>query len=191
MSNEDLLQKRGVALENQFFSKVDAKLVEAIRVNLEKTDNVKALAELSGLQDKSALDALFSAGVSPGALPALRLFPLIAVAWADGRLESREKEVILDAASKHGVTRESNSGKVVATWLATNPGEELFVAWEVFASTLVNKLSIADALSVQSTILQEIKSVAQSAGGVLGWNAISKGESIVMNRIEKALQRTV
>jgi len=191
MSNEDLLHKRGVALENQFFSEVDAKLFENIRSNLEKADNEKALAEISGLQDTGALEALIAAGLSPATLPALRLFPLIAVAWADGRLETSEKVTILDAAAKHGVGRESNAGKVIAAWLEKDPGDELFSAWEVFANTLVNKLPIADALTVQSSILEEVKAVAQAAGGLLGWNAISKGESVTMNRIEKALQRAV
>jgi len=189
MNSQDSLQKRGASLESQFFSDVDAKLVEALQADLERADNAKALTELSGLQDRKAIDALIAAGVSPATLPALRLFPLIAVAWADGRLEPNERETVLEAATKHGLDRESASGKIIASWLETNPSAELFDAWEAFVKTLISKLPVADALTVQSTILEEINAVAKAAGGVLGWNAISKGESKVMNRIEQALKR--
>jgi len=189
MNSQDSLQKRGASLESQFFSDVDAKLVEALQADLERADNEKALTELSGLQDRKAINALIAAGVSPATLPALRLFPLIAVAWADGRLEPNERETVFEAATKHGLDRESASGKIIASWLEINPSAELFDAWEAFVKTLISKLPVADALTVQSTILEEINAVAKAAGGVLGWNAISKGESKVMNRIEQALKR--
>jgi hypothetical protein len=189
MSSEDSLQKRGAALENQFFSEVDKKLTDAIRVKLERADNESALAELSGLKDPGSIAALIEAGVSPTTLPALRLFPLIAVAWADGRLETGERETVLDAASKHGVSHESDSGRLVASWLENKPSDELFAAWEAFAKALISKLPITDALTVQSTIIEEINAVAKASGGLLGWNAISLGENKAMNRIEQALKR--
>jgi len=187
MSGEDILHQRGAALESQFFAAVDAKLMADLQAELKKSDDAKALAGVSGIHDLAVLDALVEAGVSPSTFPALRLFPLVAIAWADGLLEKSERETVLAAADKHSVGLNSPSGGILAAWLAKEPGPELFVAWEAFAKAMVNKLSISDAKSVRDAILKEVNDVAQASGGLLGWGAISKGESEVANRIEQAL----
>lgn len=189
MSGDDILHQRGAALESQFFAAVDAKLMAELQAELKKSDDAKALAGLSGIDDQAILDALVEAGVSPSTFPALRLFPLVAVAWADGLLEANERETVLAAADKHSVGMNSPSGGILAVWLAKEPGHELFVAWEAFAKALVGKLNAGEAKSVKDSILKEVKDVAQASGGLLGWGAISKGESDVVNRIERALTR--
>ncbi len=189
MSGDDNLHQRGAALESQFFAAVDAKLMADLQAELKKSDDAKALAGLSGIDDQAVLEALVSAGVSPSTFPALRLFPLVAVAWADGLLEASERETVLAAADKHSVGLNSPCGGILAAWLAKEPSPELFVAWESFAKALVSKLNAAEALKVKDSILKEVKDVAQASGGLLGWGAISKGESAVLTRIEHAFKR--
>ncbi len=189
MSGEDILHQRGAALESQFFAAVDAKLMADLQAEIKKTDEAKTLARLSGINDPAVLHSLVEAGVSPSTFPALRLFPLVAVAWADGLLEKSERETVLAAADKHSVGLDSPSGGILAAWLEKEPGPELFTAWEAFAKALVSKLSASDAQSVRDSILKEVNDVAKASGGLLGWGAISKGESEVVNRIERALTR--
>ena len=189
MSGEDTIQQRGAALESQFFAAVDAKLVADLQAELKKAEETKELAKLSGIHDSSVLDAMVAAGVSASAFPALRLVPLVSVAWADGLLESSEREIVLAAADKHSVAKGSASGALLAAWLEKEPSTELFNAWEVFTKALIGSLSTSEALSLKQSILKEVKEVAQASGGLLGWAAISKGESAILNRIENALSR--
>ncbi len=187
MSGEDIISKRAAALENQFFASVDEKLTEALRAELEKATATNELAKLTGVADEKVLGALVDAGVSPSTFPALRLFPLVAVAWADGMLDAAERDKVMEASTKHCVHTDSPSGKILAAWLATEPPAELFSAWEQFARALVKELAPVDALALKTGILAEVHEVAEASGGVLGWAAISKGEHAVESRIKAAL----
>lgn len=189
MPSDDSLKSRGSALENEFFNAVDAKLIADLRAQLQAAEETKSLKTVTGVQDEQTVQALVNAGVSATTYPALRLFPLVAVAWADGALEPAEVETVMDVASKHGVGRDSSSGKLLEAWLSKNPGSDLFNAWESFAIKLVQTIPESEAASVKEALLKEVKQVAQASGGILGWAAISSGESKVMQRIEKALTR--
>jgi hypothetical protein len=190
MSGDNTLSKRGAALENQFFAEVDEKLTAAMKAELEKTSAIEELAKLSGIRDERVLKSIVGAGVAPTTFPALRLFPLVAVAWADGMLQAGERDVVLSAAGKHCVESKSPSGRLLQKWLETEPPKELFEAWESFARALVMQLAPAEAATLKISVLAEVKQVAEASGGVLGWSSISRGEHAVMNRIEAALTRS-
>ncbi|MDZ4849584.1 MAG: hypothetical protein SGI77_09830 [Pirellulaceae bacterium] len=189
MSGEDIIQQRGAALESQFFAAVDAKLMADLQAELKKSQDTQELSRLSGIQDAAVLEAIVSAGVSPSAFPAFRLFPLVAIAWADGMLDGNERDVVVAAAEQHSVGKDTPSGAVLATWLENQPSPALFSAWEAFTKALVAKLTPEEAQSVKTSIVNEVKAVAKASGGVLGYAAISKGENEILNRVINALTR--
>jgi len=189
MSGEDIIQQRGAALESQFFAAVDAKLMAELQAELKSAAEAQELTKMSGIQDSKVLDAILAAGVSAGSFPALRLVPLVAIAWADGLLDSAEREMVLAAANKHSVGENTPSGALLAAWLEKEPSPELFNAWETFAKTLVSSLQSGEAHSLKASMLKEVKEVAQASGGLLGWAAISKGEHTILNRVESALSK--
>ncbi len=186
--NKDSFGDRADALENAFFADVDAKLLEQMRNSLEKDKSSDELASLSGLQDPSVLKSLVDAGVTGRSITALRIFPLVAVAWADHVIQENEREKILLAASKQGLPPTSPAGELLNRWLANKPDASVFDAWETYARSLVTKLGASDSESLRQSIEQEVKEVAQAAGGMLGWAAVSPGESAVMKRISNALK---
>ncbi len=189
MSGDDTIQRRGQSLENQFFADVDAKLLTRLQTELTQAEAAQELGKLSGIQDPAVLSALVKSGVSPKTFPALRLFPLVAVAWADGLLESDERNTVMEAANKHGVGSATASGELLALWLQRQPSEELFAAGKGSPSRWFKSLAPMNREAVKSSILREVRAVAESSGGVLGWGAISRGENAVMNRIDQALTR--
>lgn len=187
--SQESFSERADALENAFFAEVDAKLLEKLRSNFEKDQTVEELAALCGITDKHALESLVEAGVNPRTLTALHLFPLIAVAWADNAIQSEEREKVMEAASKQGLTRESPAGQLLQSWLSKKPSDHVFVAWESYAKALIGSLDADSAESVRRCMEGELKGVAQASGGVLGWAAVSKGESTVMDRVIAALKK--
>jgi len=60
------------------------------------------LAEASGLTDIDLVDRLVGLGIRASTLAALTLVPLIEVAWADDRMEAKERDAILAAAAATG-----------------------------------------------------------------------------------------
>ncbi|XZE45425.1 hypothetical protein SH467x_000668 [Pirellulaceae bacterium SH467] len=189
MSNGDSLRERGSALENQFFSSLDAKLLEELKADVEAELAINHLGRISGIQDQNVLGALTKLGVSPATFAALRVFPLVAVAWADGRLEKAERELIEENVSKHAIEEGSAAMQLLDQWLAKKPGSELLGVWESYAKSLVASLDQEEADLLKATLVEEIQQVASASGGLLGWASISKGEHEVMNRIVAALTK--
>lgn len=185
MSTGDAFSRRGDALENQFFANLDRKLIEQLR---EKAD-AESLANALGIQVGPLATSLLKAGVSPQAALALRFVPMVLVAWADGRIEPEEASVVQQATTKLGVQSDSPAGQLLASWLKSPPPADMIGLWSEYARNLFEHLSASEAEMLRQSIVQEIHAVAETAGGVLGWGAVSTGESKVMQAIENALSK--
>lgn len=188
MPNMDSLHERGSALENQFFSDLDAKLLAELKIRQEHDSMIGEFARITGLKDSKTLEAIYQLGVTPQSMAALRVFPMVAVAWADGMLEKSEIDSVKTLAGVHFDLKHSPAGQLLQKWLERSPSEELFTAWETYAKTLVASLTPEAASELRSTLIDEIHAVAQASGGLLGWASISAGEHKAMSRIEAALK---
>jgi hypothetical protein len=189
MSNSDSLHERGSALENQFFAELDAKLLEELKVKHDHDNLIGEFSRISGIQDSKVLEAVYKLGVTPQSFTALRVFPLVAVAWADGLLEEAEKTTINTLASTHFLLKNGPAGQLLENWLKTKPSTQMFEAWETYTKALIASLPAPNAEELKRALVNEIHAVASASGGLLGWAAISAGEHKVMNRIEAALTR--
>ena len=78
------------ALEDAFFTKENARLLEQLKEKQKR----EALREVVQIKDETFLDRLIELGIGPETVLALTLVPLIAVAWADGTLDSRERDAV-------------------------------------------------------------------------------------------------
>ncbi len=189
MSKFDSLHERGSALENQFFADLDAKLLAELKTRQEHDEATVEFARISGIKDTKILEAVHQLGVTPQAFAALRVFPLVAVAWGDGTLEEAERTTITMLAGTH-FPKQSPAAQLLEKWLETKPSSDMFHAWETYAKALVAALTAHDADELKKALLKEIHTVASASGGLLGWAAVSQGEHKVMQRIEAALSRT-
>ena len=189
MSNNDSLHERGNALENQFFASLDAKLLEELKVKQEHQGMLAEFSRISGVKDTNILESIIKLGVNPQSFAALRVFPLVAVAWADGVLDEAERATVTSIASTHFMLKSSPSGQLLESWLKQKPSSEMFATWEAYAKSLVSSLSANDAAELKKSIVNEIQTVASTSGGLLGWAAVSSGENQALKRIESALTK--
>jgi hypothetical protein len=190
MSNQDSLHERGSALENQFFADLDAKLLAELKSSQDQESAVAEFTRISGIKDKNILQAIHKLGITPQSLSALRIFPLVAVAWGDGVLEQAEKSTIQLLASTHSELQSGPASQLLKKWLDAKPAAEMFDAWESYAKALINALPADQAEELKAVLVKEIHTVAEASGGLLGWAAVSQGESKVMKRIESALTKS-
>jgi hypothetical protein len=189
MSNLDSLHDRGSALENQFFAELDAKLLAELKASQDAENAIAEFSRISGIKDTSILSAVHKLGVTPQTFSAMRVFPLVAVAWSDGVLEAAEKSTILTLAATH-FPKQSPAGQLLEQWLTSMPSADTMAAWESYAKALVAALPASEAEGLKKALVNEIHAVATSSGGLLGWAAISQGESKIMKRIESALLKS-
>jgi len=110
------------------------------------------------------------------------------VAWADGKLDDREKEAILAAARDRGVVAEEMARRLLASALEHPPDPKLLALWKRFAKRLWGRFTADERWQMRKHVLHSAREVAEAAGGMLGITSpISAAERKVLEEMEKAL----
>ncbi len=185
---DDSLQKRGNALEAQFFSEVDRKLLEKLRADMSHQTQHERLKASTGLQDDQVISEMLALGITDDTMSALSLFPLVWVAWADGSVEPAEKQAILKAAADSGVQSGSPAMELLSGWLKKTPSEEIAQTWIDYVGALKQSATPETFRRVKQSVLQRAQEVADAAGGFLGMGRVSAKESSVLRRLEQAFE---
>ena len=183
----ELFAERRRALEEEFFARQNAELLEAMRASAE-TDQRKAdLRKITGIEDDRILQHLIDAGMTPATLTATALVPLVAVAWADGRLEEGERTQVLRYARTLDMSDEANA--LLAHWLEAPPEPGLFDTWAEYVTSILPALDPAAREQLRSSTRARAEAVADAAAGEpygVG-RRISDEERRVLDLIEAAL----
>jgi len=173
MSNE-ILGDRGKALEELFFARESEKYRKAMQDKEQAQNNKEALSASSGITDDAVLEQLIALNIGSDTLAALALVPLVEVAWADGTMDDRERNAILQAAGDSGLS--GDSAALLDGWLATQPNSEVLSGWKDYVSALTGTLDATARESLKQELLSRARTVAESAGGILGMGKISSEE---------------
>lgn len=110
--------------------------------------------------------------------------PLIEVAWADGRLDSEERGIVLAAAKRSGFGR--TSYELLMYWLE-EPSDELMTVWREYVAVALDSMPLKDRTSFAENRFNRAKQVSEATGGVLGLGKISRMERDVLNEIGNVL----
>ena len=137
----DSLNAAGKSLEDAFFAKENARLLEKLRAKAKQEERRKALRDVIQIQDEGLVDHLLQLGLGPETILAITLIPLAMVAWADGSIEPREREAILQAAAQKGVAPGSIAGQVLESWLKQPLDSQLVETWKRYIRTIWPSLS--------------------------------------------------
>lgn len=184
---EDSLHERGKAMEDLYFQQKDQQLLAKLKADLDKEEGRKSLERATGISDRAILDKMLATKISAESMLAVSLIPLVAVAWADGSLESGEKDAILQAADIAGIDAGTVAHQTLAGWLSSKPGPELLQAWEAYVKGMKLRLEAAVFNHFKSQVLERAETIAKSAGGFLGMgNKISDVEREMLKRLTRA-----
>ncbi len=185
--SEDIFLRRRKSFEEEFFVRRDADLVDKLRKQLEKEQPRETLKQITGIQDEVVIDTLVALHVDRDTLAAFALYPLVEVAWADGKVDDREFQAFLTAAAEHGITPGTPGHEALRAFLKESPREEARKAWFAWAAELKRKLEPAERRQVRDALLARARAVAEASGGILGLGSrISAGEQRVLTAIEQA-----
>ncbi len=185
MSDRNLGDRR-VALEEAFFARESEKLRQQLR-DLDNTKRKKeALAAASGITNDAVLDKLAALNISSETVAALALVPLIAIAWADGSLDDKERAAMFAKAQEEGVTQGDVSHDLFERWLSERPPANLLGIWKDYVRSLVENMSAEDRRFFKGRVLDRARGVAESAGGFLGMNKVSAAEQKVLDELASA-----
>ena len=183
----DTVNERGNLMESLFFKRQDQALLQRLRDQRKDQELLEQLASASGLKDAAALEALIKVGVTADSLTALAMIPMVSVAWADREMQANEKAAILTAADSAGVTKDSPASELLSAWLGERPDGELLDAWKGYIAAVKDTAETAAFNQLKSSVLGTAKSVAESAGGILGFgNKTSEAEQKVLEDLASA-----
>jgi hypothetical protein len=172
-------------LEDAFFTKENARLLEQLKEKQKR----EALREVVQIKDETFLDRLNELGIGPETVLALTLVPLIAVAWADGTLDSRERDAIIKAAEEKGVSPETAGHQLLETWLSRRPEKELFDSWKQYVRGIWETFTDEERQRMRERTLDWALAVAEASGGFLGViSKVSPAERVVIEELKKVFR---
>jgi hypothetical protein len=184
------LKDRQHALENAFYREETETYRAQLEPGREEESALADLAAASDISDEAVLRRLAGLGIRADTLAALTLIPLIEVAWADGKMDAKEREAILCGAESTGISKESPSHALLRIWIEDQPAPDLVEAWSDFIGALCREFSDEQAERLRCNILGRTRDVAEAAGGFLGLGPkVSKEEEAVLESLAGAFRR--
>ena len=177
-------KKEAVDLEKAFFAKENARLLKELRAKREHEERRELLRKVVSIQDNAFLDRLIALGIGPETAMALRLIPLVFVAWADGSVDEREREAILKAATKQGLASEEMAHRALKDWLKQQPDPKLLLLWKDYVRHIWSSFTEDEQLQMRENLLNAAREVANAAGGFLGMAKTSATERQVLEDLE-------
>jgi hypothetical protein len=177
------------ALIDAFCHEQDQKLRQAFRERMEKMDRRAQLTQVSGIHDEAVLDRLIELKIEPETMAAIAIVPLVAVAWADGKVQEEERKGIVAAAQAAGIQPQDGRYPMLEHWMNRRPSSQLIEAWEHYVKDVCRRLDKEEVEEFKHDVLSLARRVGYAAGGFLGiGNRLSAAEQVVLDRLEKAFR---
>ena len=82
------------AQEEAFYRDVDNMLIGRLQAQADSEEAKIALAEVAKLKDAKLIDQLAGLGVTPDALLAVQMIPVVLIAWANHGVDARERQYV-------------------------------------------------------------------------------------------------
>ena len=178
------LSERRMALERAFFIETDRKLIEELQIMRNMDESRQNLATASGITNEIVLTRLVELDIHAETVASLAMVPLVAVAWADGHMDPKERDAIMHASENAGFARDGIDYVLLDRWLSHKPGPELVDAWGEYVQGLCELLQPAERAALRKDIMDHAQAVAEAAGGFLGLLArVSVEEEHVMEKL--------
>jgi hypothetical protein len=180
----------GSNLEEEFFRREDQRLLARLRERHEAETARETLSQATGITNPAVLDKLQALKIQPEIIAALRIVPLVEVAWADGSLDDKERKAVLAGAQEAGIPVDSAAFALLDAWLKRKPEPYLLAAWTTLVQGMSASLPEAEVKGFEASLMERVRRVAGASGGVLGLGSkVSKQEAAVLDRLAKAFER--
>lgn len=181
------LDVRRRTLEDIFFRKQDAILIEQFR-KMEKMKETKAsLRQVSGIVDEKVLDKLVALNVRPEILASLAMIPLVEIAWADSSIGDKERDAILKATAEKGFAKGSIDYSLIESWLTHRPPASMLEAWTQYIQGLCSSMDKTHITRLRDELIGHARDIAEASGGFLGLTSkISDAEQAMIDRLKAA-----
>jgi hypothetical protein len=164
--DKDILSERGRSLEDEYFRKRDAEIVEKMRKAAAAADAQAELGKRTGITDPALLTELQALGFTADTVGLLPLVPAVQIAWAEGGVTAAERFTLVKLARARGIAESSPADLQLSAWLDRRPSDELFAQATRLVGAIVG--SPAGGGTTIDELVQQCEAVANASGGLLG-----------------------
>jgi len=126
MAEKDKFAQRERWLEEEYFGRKNQELIEKLRQKRAREADLEKMSEIMGVNDREVLEALQDLGYTSETIQLLHIVPLVEVAWTEGGVADREREMIYKIARARGVQPDSVAHELLSLWLENKPTERFF-----------------------------------------------------------------
>lgn len=189
MPDKDSLADRGRGLEEGFFRKRDQELIEKLRLSARAATERRQIGDAIGVKDEKTLSDLLELGYTRETVGLLHLVPLVQVAWAEGNVSKRERELIMEAAGARGVEKGSAAHKKLVEWLERRPSEAFFQKTLAIIQAILGALPEDKQEGSKRDLVAYCTRIAEASGGILGLGSkIHDAENALLRKIAASLE---
>lgn len=188
MSDKDAFADRRRSQEEEYFHKREQELIAKMRKRGADEENRKQIAERTRITDETLLQELQAAGYTPETVALVELLPLVQVAWADGAVSTRERDVIVEKARGRGIEQGSEADRKLTEWLTERPSDDALGIALRGISAMLQARPPGERDAMRQELLSSCSGIASASGGVLGFGKVSDEEQALLDRIQGALE---
>ena len=189
MANDEFMGDRRRVQEEEYFRRKEQELIEKLQQRGREEATRRQMAERTGVADDEVLRNLQELGFTPDTVMLLHLVPLLQMAWAEGGVSDRERDLIIEAARAHGIEKGSAADQQLTTWLAHPPSDAMFERALGAVAAILQARTSDERESSQRDLVSRLTSVASASGGILGFGKISAEEQQVLTRVSEEIER--
>ncbi len=190
MAERDMFHAREHWLEETYFRKRDQELIEKLHQRRARESERQHMAKSTGITDPAMLEELQADGYTEETVALLPLIPLVEVAWAEGGVADREREMILEIARSRGIEPGHKAFDQLTQWLEKRPSDRFFKATLHAIGLMLETLPPAERRSSREDLLAYCNQIAELvAGGILGRAQIGDQERGLIAHIAEEIGR--
>jgi hypothetical protein len=126
MAEKDKFAQREHWLEEEYFGRKNQELIQKLRERRAREEDRQKMAEMMGVDDQDVLEALQDLGYTSETILLLHIVPLVEIAWTEGGVADREREMIFKIAEARGVQHDGVAHEMLSHWLENRPSEKFF-----------------------------------------------------------------
>jgi len=177
------------AQTEKFFQELEEQILQRLRSEASSPAGREELLRTTGIHDEHLLDELGKLGITADGLMAIRLFPLVLVAWAEENADAKERDAVMSQAVRLGIREDTTAWVLLDQWLTKRPPGLGVDAWKRYTHEMFLKMSgVAQERLIELTEKQMIE-VAKASGGHLGFGKVCKKEQAMIQQVITSMQR--
>jgi len=190
VTDRDAFAERGRSLEEEYFHRKEREIIEKMRVQAAADEQRRRLGQETGVANDDVLRDLQDLGYTPETVMLLHLVPLIQIAWAEGGITQKERDLIVKAARSRGITAGSPADQQLDLWLAQRPSGELFEKTLRAIRTILQAQPDDVRAASEKDLLSLASAIATASGGIVGFRAVSDEERQILAHISEELKKS-